>query len=661
MKPHKDSPVRRGPKALWIGTGLFVLALVVRVVYLIGISSHPAFDLPIVDSGSYHEIARSLAEGNKIGPDLFWQVFLYPLFLSGIYKLFGISILAAKVVQIIIGSLVCVLVFFLGRKIFDGRTGILAGCLTAVYGPLLYFEGELLATGLAAFWSVVLILVYLEALEKKTLLLCFAAGLLSALSVLTRVTFLPFVAAFGIWIVFRLWRSAMQRTAVIQRVLLLLGGFLLVTGPVAFKCQSTTGRFSFLPGTGALNLYMGNNPDRPEIMALRPGSDWDRLLNEPILHGAKTLPQARAYFMDRFWGYLFSRPFHFMNRMARKTAHLFSSREIPSNMDLYAARDYSFVLSALMWKAGGFGFPFGVLLPLALLGIVIHRRRIPMPIILYLTIYPLAIILVFVTARYRAPMIPILGLFAAAGIWSLMDRIKKRNLFQAGGLLVGAGVFSLVISLPGPFAAEEVDYEAELQYCLGNQCRSIGRLKEAETHLRRAIELDPQSSDAHGILGLCLSEQGQTQEALARFNKAIELDPDLESAHFNLGTFLSSLKRPDEALIHFQEALRINPLSRQARECGVSIRVNQGSLLGREGKAKEAAKRFREALAMDPQSGFARYSLAISLSQMGKFEEALRELDLAMASANKAKDRTLATKINSLAAQITAKIQNRSR
>ena len=57
-----------------------------------------------------------------------------------------------------------------------------------------------------------------------------------------------------------------------------------------------------------------------------------------------------------------------------KSGHFFCSRELPRNIDAYVLRDSSAPLRVLLWKAGVFGFPFGMLLVLAAGGAVLNAE-----------------------------------------------------------------------------------------------------------------------------------------------------------------------------------------------------------------------------------------------------------------------------------------------
>lgn len=60
------------------------------------------------------------------------------------------------------------------------------------------------------------------------------------------------------------------------------------------------------------------------------------------------------------------------------------------------------------------------------------------------------------------------------------------------------------------------------------------RPDEAETFLRRAIELDPHSAEARTLLGVVLEDRGELLAAQDAFRQALEADPNYAPAGHNL-------------------------------------------------------------------------------------------------------------------------------
>ena len=87
--------------------GVFALAWLVRFVVLVQLSDHPSFRMPLVDAGEYHTLAARLATGQGRVEQLSWQPWFYPVILSWLYRLTGVSVWAAKLLQITAGAATC--------------------------------------------------------------------------------------------------------------------------------------------------------------------------------------------------------------------------------------------------------------------------------------------------------------------------------------------------------------------------------------------------------------------------------------------------------------------------------------------------------------------------------------------------------------------------
>ena len=183
-------------------------------------------------------------------------------------------------------------------------------------------------------------------------------------------------------------------------------------------------------------MYVGNNPNSRETLTIRPGWQWQQLIEQPMREGFGG--REEEYFRRRVRQYLQSDPAGFAAGIGRKTLQFVSSREIPRNIDPYLFSRWSVVLSVLNPKVGSFGFAFGLLLPLALLGLMARWREVPGPVWLLLLAYPAAVITVFVAGRYRVPIVPVAVVMAAAGggfiIQTARRRCNQRQIdFQLGG------------------------------------------------------------------------------------------------------------------------------------------------------------------------------------------------------------------------------------
>jgi tetratricopeptide (TPR) repeat protein len=130
-------------------------------------------------------------------------------------------------------------------------------------------------------------------------------------------------------------------------------------------------------------------------------------------------------------------------------------------------------------------------------------------------------------------------------------------------------------------------------YNLGNALHERGRLKEAVSCYRNALEIDPGFYKAHGNLGNVLALQGNLGEAVKHFREVLRVDPRDADAHYNLGITLARQGDVEKAIHHISEAVLLSPKH-------VLGHFNLGNLLASQGEYDKAMKHFEEALRIQP-------------------------------------------------------------
>jgi 4-amino-4-deoxy-L-arabinose transferase-like glycosyltransferase len=519
---------------------VFCLAAGVRLLHLAASSSSPTFGIPVIDARTYHELAKAISRQGIREPALFWQPVGYPLFLSAIYSLFGVSVVAARVAGALLGGLTAVVILLLGRRVAGPGTGLAAGLIWAFYGPAVFFDTELLATGQAAFWGAALPLLVLScasppARGRQTPLLALLLGLAGGAAFLVRTTFGPYLALAAIWLVVRWRRQRRSWPRIAGHGLLAAAGLAAVLLPVAITSLRLTDHLVLAPPSGGLNLYIGNNPDFAQTVTVRPGLPWTELRSLPAREVQEGDVFARRdWFLARTWRFIQRQPLAFVRLLGRKSLHLISSRELPRNVDIYLLRAESLVIRLLVWKAGRFGFPFGLLLPLAVLGLWLGRPRAPAPVWLLPLTKGVVLVLFFVSARYRLALVPVLCVLAAQGGAALWRRARAR---QRGELLrAGAATLAVLLlaTVPGPFAQERTDLAPELDFALGYGHFAEGQWSQAVPFLERAIASRPDYAEAHNFLGIALYRLGRLREAADHLRAAVQSHPGYRDARVNL-------------------------------------------------------------------------------------------------------------------------------
>jgi len=86
-------------------------------------------------------------------------------------------------------------------------------------------------------------------------------------------------------------------------------------------------------------------------------------------------------------------------------------------------------------------------------------------------------------------------------------------------------------------------------------------LPKAYAAARKALEINPESAEAHASLGLAMTHSWDWTGAEAEFRRALQLDPQYANAHHWYGDYLSIRSRHGEALAEAKHALDLDPLN----------------------------------------------------------------------------------------------------
>jgi adenylate cyclase len=145
-----------------------------------------------------------------------------------------------------------------------------------------------------------------------------------------------------------------------------------------------------------------------------------------------------------------------------------------------------------------------------------------------------------------------------------------------------------------------------------------GSLQLARAAGERAVALDPQSADAHYVLGFAIRAQGDIDRALAENETAVTLNPNHTQGHAGIGICWIMRGRPREALPYFDHAFRLSP--RDPLRAGWHTWVGLAHMmLGDDRKALEQSKR---SVAANPKSAGAFTLQAAALALLGREGEA---------------------------------------
>ncbi len=123
-------------------------------------------------------------------------------------------------------------------------------------------------------------------------------------------------------------------------------------------------------------------------------------------------------------------------------------------------------------------------------------------------------------------------------------------------------------------------------YNLAGLFIQIGNLDNAEIHLRKAIELKSDFAIAYYNLGFILKDLGRLEEAEKFTKKAIDIDPNLTDAYFSLSTLINNDKKQKWHDQLFSEKILKNKDNREL----INIFFARSNILHKDCKYQESAE-----------------------------------------------------------------------
>jgi len=642
--------------AQWPGA-IFIVALLIRLIYLYQIESIPLFYHLAGDGRTYDEWAQRIAAGDWLGQGVFYQAPLYPYFLGVVQWVFGDNLWLIRLLQIFLGSLSCALIYHVGAKLFSRPAGIAAGALLAGYAPAIFYDALIEKSILDLTLLCLLLFLLFNGAAGKGWAKSLGAGVLLALLSLSRENALILTPVIALW----LWlQSADQPNAVRARWLgCFVGGLILVLLPVALRNLGVGGEFKLTTSQFGANFYIGNNPAADgSYGSIRKligesqleGPDAKRLA-ERALGRELTAGEVSDYWRGQALAYIEAQPGNWLRLLSFKWWLVWHGREIEDSDDFYIYQGWSWLLAFLAWFSH-----FGTLAPLAAVGVFCTIRQWRQVWLLYAMIFSLALSVAafYVFGRYRFPLVPLLSLFAGAALIEMArfcQRRAWRSLAAAVILLISAGVAVNwpLKKTPGAGAAgynnlanayakqgnigaairsaeQALEVEPDFgvaHYNLGNLSAQQGNFDLARRHFEAALRLMPNYAEAHSNYGQLLAERGDIVTGVEHFRIAVQLNPMLSRAQLNLGVALVKQGKTAAAIGPLQAAAKLNPQSPQAS-------FYLGSIYAAENRYAEAEEYFNQALRIDANFAPAHESLAQLLSSQGKKDQALRHYQEAL-------------------------------
>ncbi|MFC1621060.1 ArnT family glycosyltransferase [Candidatus Omnitrophota bacterium] len=247
---------------------IFILALFLRLFTVF--TQEESKKVPYSDAKEYDSIAVNLVSGHGYSKDIdapkiptSRRVPVYPLFLASVYAIFGHSYMAVKIIQAILGALLCIVVFLIANMVYSDKfTAVTASFITAIYKPFVsgfnYYGGPalLLSEYFFMFILALTILTILFFIKNENKGLGALSGIFIGLTILTR----PEFALYPILLVFYLFlKSQLSVKRFIKKYFIVYFFIALTLTPWIIRNYAIYKKFIPLSTLGGYVFLHGNN------------------------------------------------------------------------------------------------------------------------------------------------------------------------------------------------------------------------------------------------------------------------------------------------------------------------------------------------------------------------------------------------------------------
>lgn len=447
-KIHADSATAKYSYS-YILVLFLVVGFLLRLLAAWAWSKTPFWQVPVADEKIYHDWAVLLATGNY-SPQAAYEFSPLPAYVfSVIYRLFGISTLAIRFTNMLLGTFTCFLIAEIARKLSGRRIALIAAGLAVIYIPFIFYSVTLMKTSLSVFLFALFVYCLLQAIRSERQYWFLLAGFSAALCLQTRGNF---IVLLPIGLLAAVTGHKDQSHGLlpqwVKASVVYITGTVIILAPFVIRNAQFDHRFVLSTTQGGFNFYLGNHH-----LYEAPGSRPTQFaMPDPYVQGTqftieanrrhkniRSALDASSYWYRATLEEIIADPTASLKKTARKILAIFNRFDAGDHFDLdylrpYISRFFSIPFPSFVWlfSLGSTGMLLSI------------KQREFRWLLLTGGAYATTLVLFFTNGRYRLPLAVILIPCAAAGLSVLASAIKKR---QVKSMLFYLACFILFLSL----------------------------------------------------------------------------------------------------------------------------------------------------------------------------------------------------------------------
>jgi tetratricopeptide (TPR) repeat protein len=553
---------RLWPESLEVGHYVFAAVFLFRLVVLIRLASSPLLLPSGSDMQFYDDWAKQILHGHWSDHRAFYGLPLYPFLVAFLYGIFGYGPFVPGFVQACLDAGTALLIYKITIRLMirdDANrsrnaaklSGLLAAAGWCFFVPAEAYSVILMPTAGATFVFWLLVWLILRTDGPLSLPRAFACGFLLGFAAMGVASILLLIPLFVAAIFSR--RTSLKPAAV--TVGLLLAGVFTGAAPCWIHNTLVARDRVFLSAHGGINLWLGNNPEAtgyPHFPGLHAGQG--QMLRDSIdqaeTAAGRSLKRSEvsSYWSGKARDYIFRNPGDWLKLLARKIGNFWNAFEYDDLGVIVNLREHRVLFP---------GLHFGLIAALGLAGAIFSWRPFPASrwVVAAIALQLAAILPVFVTERYRLPVIPGLLALAALGMQRFWDSCAKANWGTAALQLGAIALSGLFVTIP----RHDPSLWALEAYNAGRFALETNDLTAAEKHLQRAHSLVPDNAETNVAVGNLRLAQGDAAAARDAYEAVLRIDAKHKGALNNLGVLALTGNDPARAVDFFRQALVVEP------------------------------------------------------------------------------------------------------
>lgn len=342
---------------------------------------------------------------------------LYPLYSAAVYIVFGDRFFFHRFFLALMSSFTCILVFHIGKRLFNEGTGYVAALLCAFYPYFIFYTVFLMSETFTIFFLALSMYYFFRMRDNPNWKEAVYLGIALGLAFYTRSIIMGLVPVLVLWLIILYPKKQLIP------VLVTLATLAVMLSPWIIRNYNLHGKFVLLSTRGGYNLWLRNNPYyyEDELAALGysvPQTILDNIQYREFLDYPEFTSEQGEVERNKI---LTQEGIKFIKNNPELFTYLCWIR-FKTLLGFHGTLSQS-----LIYKLVGI-FSFGILFPLGVISLFVYFRR-------WRDTFPLLMVFGYFLAvhtlthdgiRYRLPADPYLIILASAMIYILLEFITGK-------------------------------------------------------------------------------------------------------------------------------------------------------------------------------------------------------------------------------------------